>query len=68
VARVLAEIAARRNLNPPRRHRSYPRVVKRARYNSYRVKSPTATGTRHPGQPVITMVSTARDGTLINLS
>lgn len=40
-------IVRRRNLNPARRHRSYPRVVKRARHNHYRVKKPTDTGTRH---------------------
>jgi hypothetical protein len=37
---VMADITSRRNLSPARRHRSYPRVVKRARHNSYRVKRP----------------------------
>ena len=46
---VLAEIT--RKTNPERRERSYPRVVKRARHNSYRVKRPGDTGTRHTGPP-----------------
>jgi len=36
-----------------RRHRTYPRVVKRARHNSYRVKRATDTGTTHDGPPTI---------------
>ncbi|GAB3716271.1 hypothetical protein GCM10028793_53380 [Nocardiopsis oceani] len=41
--------------NPPRRARSYPRVVKRARYNSYRVKRLGEHGVRHkqPPHPVL---------------
>jgi hypothetical protein len=38
---------------PKRRHRTYPRVVKRARHNSYRVKRATDTGTKHDGPPTI---------------
>jgi hypothetical protein len=30
----MADITSARNLNPARRHRSYPRVVRRARHNS----------------------------------
>jgi hypothetical protein len=40
LAAVVADITSPRNLNPIRRHRSYPRVVRRARHNSYRVKRP----------------------------
>jgi len=40
-------ITAKRHLNPVRKHRTYPRVVKRARHNSYRVKRRTDHGTRH---------------------
>jgi hypothetical protein len=47
----MAEITA--HLVPRRRHRSYPRVVKRARHNSYRIKRPTDTGTRHDGPATI---------------
>ena len=49
----MADIADRRNLNPARRHRSYPRVVKRARHNSYRVKRPGDTGVRHDGPAAV---------------
>lgn len=50
--RFHAEIT--RGLNPPRRHRTCPRVVKRARHNSYRVKKPDEpASTRHPGPPTI---------------
>ena len=36
-----------------RRHRTYPRVVKRARHNSYRVKRATDIGTKHDGPPTV---------------
>jgi hypothetical protein len=36
-----------------RRHRTYPRVVKRARHNPYRVKRATDTGTKHDGPPTV---------------
>jgi len=41
-------ITKKKNLNPKRRHRTYPRVVKRAGHNSYRVKRSGDHGTRHP--------------------
>ena len=53
----MAGITRTRNLNPRRRHRSYPRVIKRARHNSYRVKRPGDRGTRHAGPPTIRLVS-----------
>lgn len=34
LATVMADITRNKNLNPERRHRSYLRVVKRARHNS----------------------------------
>jgi hypothetical protein len=49
----MADITRAKNLNPPRRHRTYPRIVKRARHNSYRVKKPGDRGTRHDGPPTI---------------
>jgi len=55
----MADITSLRNLNPARRHRSYPRVVRRARHNSYRVKRPGDTGTRYQGPPTITLVNLA---------
>jgi len=48
---IHAEIT--RKTNPKRRDRSYPRVVKRARHNNYRVKKPGDTATRHPGPATI---------------
>jgi hypothetical protein len=49
----MADITRRRNLNPRRRHRSYPRVIKRSRHNAYRVKKPGDRGIRHDGPPTI---------------
>jgi len=43
--------------NRPRRPRSYPRMIKRARHNSYRVKRATDTGTRHDRPPTIRIYS-----------
>jgi hypothetical protein len=43
--------------NPARRHRSYPCVIRRARHNSYKVKRPGDTGTRHHGPPTIRLVN-----------
>ena len=49
----MAEITGKKSLNPPRRDRTYPRVVEGARHNSYRVKRPGDHGTCHhqAGQP-----------------
>jgi hypothetical protein len=52
----MADVTRRKNLNH-RRHRSYPRVVKRARHNSYRVKRPSDHGTRHDGPPTIQLAN-----------
>jgi hypothetical protein len=49
----MADITTRRNLNSRRRHRGYPRVVKRHRHSRYRLKQPTDTGTRYPGPATI---------------
>ena len=57
LARVMAGITRTRNLNPPRRHRSYPRVVKRARHNLYLIKKPGDTGTSHHGPPTIRLAT-----------
>jgi hypothetical protein len=51
----MADITASRNLTPRRRHRSYPRVIKRARHNHYRIKTATDTGTRHDQPPTISI-------------
>jgi hypothetical protein len=53
----MADITRPHNLNPRRRDRSYPRVVKRARHNSYRVKKPDDTGKRHDGPATIRLAN-----------
>jgi hypothetical protein len=62
----MADITSPRNLNP-RRHRSYPRVIRRARHNSYRVKRPADTGARYDGPPTIRLVNLRPQPTMINL-
>jgi hypothetical protein len=57
LAAVMADITDRRNLNPARRHRSYPRMIKRARHNSYRVKRPGDTGVRHDGPAAVCLAN-----------
>ena len=52
----MADITDPRKLNT-KRERSYPRVVKRARHNSYRVKKPGQHGTRHDGPATIKLVN-----------
>ena len=54
------DITRPRNLNPPRRHRTCPRAVKRGRHNSYRVKKPGDHGTRHDGPPAIWLANPAK--------
>jgi hypothetical protein len=53
----MADITSKRNLNPGRRNRTYPRVIKRGRHNAYRVKRPGDTGARHHGPPTIVLVN-----------
>jgi hypothetical protein len=55
----MAGITRRKHLNPRRRNRSFPRVIKRIRHNNYRVKRPGDTGTRHDGPPVIKLTAPA---------
>jgi hypothetical protein len=55
----MADITAPRHLSPPRRHRTYPRVLKRAWANKYRVRKPGDTGTRHTGPPTIKLAPPA---------
>jgi hypothetical protein len=47
----------KRNLNPRRPDRSYPRVVKRWRTSHYALKKPGDHGTRHNGPPVIRLAN-----------
>jgi hypothetical protein len=53
----MADITRKKHLNPRRRNRTYPRVIKRARHNSYRVKRPGDHGTRHNGPATIKLVN-----------
>ena len=52
----MAGITGRRDLNK-RRDRTYPRVIKRGRHNSYHVKKPGDHGQRHNAPPTITLVN-----------
>jgi hypothetical protein len=52
----MAAITSPKHLNK-RRERSYPRAVKRARHNSYRVKKPGQHGTRHDAPATIKLVN-----------
>lgn len=53
----MTDITRKKHLNPRRRNRTYPRVIKRARRNSYRVKRPGDHGTRHGGPVTIKLVN-----------
>ena len=57
----MADITRTKNLNPQRRHRSYPRVIKRGRHNAYRVKKPADRGVRHDGPPTIRLANPVKD-------
>lgn len=48
------------DLQSSHRNQTYPRVVKRARHNSYRVKRPGDHGTRHSGPATISLVNSRR--------
>jgi hypothetical protein len=56
----MAGITEPQNLNPPRRHRTCPRAIKRGRHNSYRVKKPGDQNIRHPGPATIALRSRAK--------
>ena len=54
---VKTDITRKKNLNPRRRHRTCPRVVKRVRHNSYRVKRHGDKAIRHNGPATIKLVN-----------
>ncbi|MCK2216368.1 IS4 family transposase [Actinomadura sp. ATCC 31491] len=56
--RALHQVAHRRNVNPRRRHRSYPRAVKRSRRSSYRERRPSDKGIRYAGPPTVALLPT----------
>jgi hypothetical protein len=57
LAQVMAAITAKANLNPPRRHRTCPRAVKRGRHSTYRVKKPGDKNIRHDGPATIRLAN-----------
>ena len=59
----MAGITRPRNLNPRRRHRTYPRVIKRSRHNAYPVKKPADRGTRHDGPATIRLANPVQAST-----
>jgi hypothetical protein len=63
----MADITSENNLNT-RRERSYPRVVKRARHNHYRVKKPGDHGTRHHGPPTIQLANPVLTRAVISIA
>ena len=58
----MTALTRKRHLSPERRHRAYPRAVKRARHGSYRVKRPADHGTRHDGPPEIRLLGPKPQG------
>jgi hypothetical protein len=56
----MADITDPRKLNT-RRERSYPRVLKRGRHNSYHVKKPGQHGKRHDAPATIKLVNPVSD-------
>jgi len=61
--RVQADITRPGKLNT-RRHRSYPRVIRRARHNSYPVRKPGQHGTRYDTPPTIRLARTLDTATV----
>jgi len=53
----MTAITSSEHLNPCRRHRSYPRAVRRRSYTRYRIKKTGETGTRYDGPPRISLIS-----------
>jgi hypothetical protein len=51
--RTVHRVGQPRNRNPERRHRTYPRSVKRTRRSSYRERRPSDKGVRHAGPPTV---------------
>ncbi|MFI6888830.1 IS4 family transposase [Streptosporangium canum] len=58
--RTVHRVGRPRNRNPERRHRTYPRSVKRTRRSSYRERRPSDKGIRHAGPPTVQLLSTTR--------
>ena len=54
----MADLARKKHLNR-RRHRTCPRVIKRGRHNTYRIKKTGDKNTRHDGPATIRLASPA---------
>lgn len=63
LTRVRAEVTEKKHLNPPRRHRTCPRVIKRGRHNFYRVKKPGDKNVRHDGPATIRLANPVQTST-----
>ena len=59
----MASVTRKRTSTPAAGTAPNPRVVKRARRNSYRVKKPGDTGTRHNGPATIRLANTVLTST-----
>ncbi|WP_196470134.1 IS4 family transposase [Planomonospora sp. ID91781] len=55
--RTVHHVGRPRNRNPERRHRTYPRSVKRTRRSSYRERRPSDKGIRHTGPPTVQLLT-----------
>ncbi len=53
----MADITARKHLNPERRHRTCPRAVKKTNRTPYRARTPQDTNITHHGPPTIRLVN-----------
>jgi hypothetical protein len=63
LAQVKSDITKNKHLNPRRRHRTCPRVIKRGRHNAYRVKKPGDKNVRHDGPATIRLANPILTGT-----
>jgi hypothetical protein len=57
----MTDITRQKNLNPPRRHRTCPRAIKRGRHNAYRVKKPPDKNVQHDGPATIRLANPGKD-------
>ena len=63
LTQVKADITRHKHLNPRRRHRTCPRVIKRGRHNAYRIKKPGDKNIRHDGPATIRLANSVQAST-----
>ena len=63
LTQVRADITRHKHLNPRRRHRTCPRVIKRGRHNAYRIKKPGDKNIRHDGPATIRLANSVQAST-----